>query len=204
MDARAIQQQLFKKIREQLPEHLSLADELSGLVGLSADSVYRRIRVKSRLTLMNCRRSAGIISCVRRTAAAEFSAVLFQAPGVSNWLHSICKTYGRHAGRSAISTASKKGRSIICVRIRHSGISSSFQPWPVSSTSSGAAPSTMNRNFSNRNFRWNPFLPKNAVKPAGCCWKNIANRPYRTLEPGKHPAVSTRWLIAGMWDLREL
>lgn len=85
MDARAIQQQLFKKIREQLPEHLSLADELSGLLGLSADSVYRRIRGEKPVDLDElqkiCRHYQLSLDGLLQLNS---EAVLFQAPGVSN------------------------------------------------------------------------------------------------------------------------
>lgn len=39
-----IQKLLFQQIRENLPEHLSLVDEISELLNISYDSAYRRIR----------------------------------------------------------------------------------------------------------------------------------------------------------------
>ena len=39
-----IQTLLFQKIIDQMPSHLSLADELAELLEISADSAYRRIR----------------------------------------------------------------------------------------------------------------------------------------------------------------
>ncbi len=44
MNAAELQQVLFKRIKENLPPHLSLAEELASLLGVSADSAYRRIR----------------------------------------------------------------------------------------------------------------------------------------------------------------
>jgi hypothetical protein len=51
MEANQLQQQLFTTIREKLPTHLSLADELQELLGLSADSIYRRIRGEKPISL---------------------------------------------------------------------------------------------------------------------------------------------------------
>jgi len=46
-----IQNLLFDQIRERLPEHISLVDELSALLGISADSAYRRIRGEKQLSV---------------------------------------------------------------------------------------------------------------------------------------------------------
>ena len=50
-DIKSLQKRLFKQIREQLPEHLSLVDEVSDLLGISSDSSYRRIRGEKQLLL---------------------------------------------------------------------------------------------------------------------------------------------------------
>lgn len=39
-----IQQTLFKQVKERLPAHLSLPEEIAQLLGVSSDSAYRRIR----------------------------------------------------------------------------------------------------------------------------------------------------------------
>ncbi|MEI9809220.1 MAG: hypothetical protein WDO16_15910 [Bacteroidota bacterium] len=44
MDTNELQQQLFAYLKENIPAHLSLVDELCDLLDLGADSVYRRIR----------------------------------------------------------------------------------------------------------------------------------------------------------------
>ncbi|MBL7940063.1 MAG: helix-turn-helix domain-containing protein [Flavobacteriales bacterium] len=44
MDAAGLQQALFKQVKERLPQHLSLPEELASMLGISADSAYRRIR----------------------------------------------------------------------------------------------------------------------------------------------------------------
>lgn len=85
MDAKVLQQLLFKKIKEQLSEHLSLADALSELLGLSADSVYRRIRGEKPVDLNElqtiCKHYKLSLDALLQL---DSEAVLFQAPGVSN------------------------------------------------------------------------------------------------------------------------
>jgi BetR domain len=51
MEPLTIQQQVFNNLKNTLPPHLSLVDELSGLLNISADSVYRRLRGEKPLTL---------------------------------------------------------------------------------------------------------------------------------------------------------
>jgi hypothetical protein len=51
MEPLTIQQQVFNNLKNALPPHLSLVDELSGLLGISPDSVYRRLRGEKPLTL---------------------------------------------------------------------------------------------------------------------------------------------------------
>jgi len=38
------QKELFSHIRNSLPPHVSMVDEIAGLLDISYDSVYRRIR----------------------------------------------------------------------------------------------------------------------------------------------------------------
>lgn len=46
-----MQQALFQQIKEKIPPHLSLVDEISDLLEISEDSVYRRIRGEKSLSL---------------------------------------------------------------------------------------------------------------------------------------------------------
>lgn len=46
-----IQELIFDSIREQLPDHLSLVDEISDLLEISTDSAYRRMRGETFLTI---------------------------------------------------------------------------------------------------------------------------------------------------------
>ncbi|MCK4639369.1 MAG: hypothetical protein KAT33_08115, partial [Bacteroidales bacterium] len=45
------QEHLFQQIRESLPTHLSLVDEISELLRMSYDSAYRRIRGEKAITI---------------------------------------------------------------------------------------------------------------------------------------------------------
>ena len=46
-----IQEQIFRKITDQLSPHISLVDEISEVLDISADSAYRRIRGEKTLTI---------------------------------------------------------------------------------------------------------------------------------------------------------
>ena len=51
MDPVLLQQSLFKLVKEQLPPHVSLAEEVASVLGVSSDSAYRRIRGEKPLDL---------------------------------------------------------------------------------------------------------------------------------------------------------
>ncbi len=51
MDENYIQKQLFQQIKNSLPPHISMVDEIGELLGISYDSVYRRIRGEKPVTL---------------------------------------------------------------------------------------------------------------------------------------------------------
>ncbi len=51
MDTAALQQALFKQVKERMPQHLSLPEELASMLGISADSAYRRIRGEKTMDL---------------------------------------------------------------------------------------------------------------------------------------------------------
>jgi hypothetical protein len=54
-----IQSQLFHRIRDQLPEHLSLVEEISEILEISNDSAYRRIRGEKQLSIHELQILAG-------------------------------------------------------------------------------------------------------------------------------------------------
>ena len=51
MDKLALQQQLFSQIKNRVAEHVSVVDEIAGLLEISADSAYRRMRGEKPITL---------------------------------------------------------------------------------------------------------------------------------------------------------
>ncbi len=51
MEPAAIQQLFFQKIKESMPSHLSFVDDIAGLLHISNDSVYRRIRGEKSISL---------------------------------------------------------------------------------------------------------------------------------------------------------
>ena len=51
-----IQMQLFQKIRDQLPDHVSLVDDIAELLEISNDSAYRRIRGEKQLSLQEVKK----------------------------------------------------------------------------------------------------------------------------------------------------
>ncbi|MBX3242153.1 MAG: hypothetical protein KIT80_14280 [Chitinophagaceae bacterium] len=78
------QQQLFSYLKQQLPPHLSLVDEISELLDISVDSVYRRIRGEKSLTLTELKLLSGHFHfSVDQMLNLQNDSVLFQAPGLN-------------------------------------------------------------------------------------------------------------------------
>ena len=83
MEPRQLQQELFNQIKERLPAHLSLADELCHLLDLSPDSVYRRIRGEKPVTLDELRVVCSHYGIsLDQLLRLKSDSVLFQAPGI--------------------------------------------------------------------------------------------------------------------------
>jgi hypothetical protein len=84
METKQLQQELFRYLKESLPPHLSLADELGNLLDISADSVYRRIRGEKPVTLDELK-----IICehyqlsLDQLLHLQNDSVLFRAPGIT-------------------------------------------------------------------------------------------------------------------------
>jgi hypothetical protein len=84
MESIELQQQFFSHLKNMLPPHLSLADELGHLLGLSADSVYRRIRGEKPLTLSELK-----LICehyhlsMDQVLQLQTESVVFTAPGMN-------------------------------------------------------------------------------------------------------------------------
>ncbi len=84
MENNGIQQQLFSVLKEKLPSHLSLVDELGELLGLSADSVYRRIRGEKPIDLIELKKICGHYHLsLDQLLQLQTESVLFEAPGMT-------------------------------------------------------------------------------------------------------------------------
>jgi hypothetical protein len=84
MESKALQQLLFTKVRDSLPPHVSLAEELGELLELSADSVYRRIRGEKPVTLTELKRICERYHLsVDQLLYLENDSVIFRAPGLA-------------------------------------------------------------------------------------------------------------------------
>jgi hypothetical protein len=85
METKQLQQELFKHLKETLPPHLSLADELCNLLNLSADSAYRRIRGEKPITLNELKQICEHYHIsIDQLLQLKTDSVLFRAPGITN------------------------------------------------------------------------------------------------------------------------
>ena len=84
MEKDNLQQQIFRYLKEVIPGHLSIVDELGDLLNISPDSVYRRIRGEKELSLNELKQI-----CVRYQLSLDHllevnqDSVLFKAPGMN-------------------------------------------------------------------------------------------------------------------------
>jgi hypothetical protein len=85
METNELQQQLFIYLKENIPPHLSLVDELCDLLEISADSVYRRIRGEKQITLTELKRICEHYHLsIDQLLRLENESVLFDAPGMNS------------------------------------------------------------------------------------------------------------------------
>ncbi len=79
-----IQQQLFRVLKQKLPTHISLVDTLGDLLGLSADSVYRRIRGEKPIGLIELKKICDHYRLsLDQLLQLQNESVLFDAPGMN-------------------------------------------------------------------------------------------------------------------------
>jgi hypothetical protein len=84
METNEVQQQLFSYLKENLPPHLSVVDELCDLLDLSADSVYRRIRGEKPISISELKRICERYHLsIDQMLQLQNESVLFQAPGMN-------------------------------------------------------------------------------------------------------------------------
>lgn len=85
MDNNQLQLQLFKYLKEQLPPHLSMVDELVDLLDLSTDSVYRRIRGEKPISLGELKKICSHYHLsIDQLLQLENETVVFTAPGLNS------------------------------------------------------------------------------------------------------------------------
>jgi hypothetical protein len=78
------QQAFFSRIRQSLPQHVSLADQLVDLLGLSHDSIYRRIRGEKPISMNELKLLCEHFHIsLDQVLEIKSEAVLFQAPDIN-------------------------------------------------------------------------------------------------------------------------
>jgi BetR domain len=84
MESLTIQQQLFNQLKSILPGHISFVDELSQLLGISPDSVYRRVRGEKPLTVQELKTICEKYHIsLDQLLQMNNDAVIFQAPEIN-------------------------------------------------------------------------------------------------------------------------
>jgi hypothetical protein len=84
METNELQQQLFIHLKENIPPHLSLVDELCDLLNLSHDSVYRRIRGEKPITLTELKKICEHYHVsIDQLLRLENNSILFDAPDMN-------------------------------------------------------------------------------------------------------------------------
>lgn len=85
METSELQQQLFHQLKDVMPPHLSMVDDLCELLELSPDSVYRRIRGEKPLTLNELKTICQHYKLsLDHLLQLQTESVMFQAPGMNN------------------------------------------------------------------------------------------------------------------------
>lgn len=84
METTTVQQELFLRLKQMLPSHVSLAAELCDLLGLSNDSVYRRIRGEKPITIDELKKICEYYKLsLDQLLQLKTESVLFNAPGLN-------------------------------------------------------------------------------------------------------------------------
>src|SRR4029079_9489208 len=84
METTELQQQLFTYLRENIPPHLSLVDELCDLLNLGTDSVYRRIRGEKPIALAELKKICEHYRIsIDQLLSLKNESAFFDAPGIN-------------------------------------------------------------------------------------------------------------------------
>ncbi|HSB92984.1 MAG TPA: helix-turn-helix domain-containing protein [Flavitalea sp.] len=102
MNSPDFQQAFFNRIRESLPSHVSMPDELADLLNISYDSVYRRIRGEKPISMNELKLLCEHFQIsLDQVLDIKSEAVLFQAPDINqpspdfaSYLQGILKQFG--------------------------------------------------------------------------------------------------------------
>jgi hypothetical protein len=94
-----IQSQLFGRIRDQLPEHISLVDEVADILEISNDSAYRRIRGEKAISLYEVQQLAKVYNLsVDDLTGSQFDTVSFKSSfldgenySFADWLNTLLR-----------------------------------------------------------------------------------------------------------------
>src|SRR5687767_2840728 len=84
MDPSALQQTFFNTLKHSLPSHISMVDEIAGVLNIGNDSVYRRIRGETAISISELK-----VLCdhfrisLDEVLQLQNDAVVFRAPGIN-------------------------------------------------------------------------------------------------------------------------
>jgi BetR domain len=116
MEPLTIQQQVFNHLKSMLAPHLSLVDELSELLSISPDSVYRRLRGEKSLTLQELKTICEKYHIsLDQMLHLKNDAVVFQAPDINRTPISINDyLLGFHDQLKSINSFEQKQMLYLC------------------------------------------------------------------------------------------
>jgi hypothetical protein len=85
MESTELQQAFFNNVKNSIPPHLSMVDEIADLLNLSYDSVYRRVRGEKPLTMTELKTLCEHFHIsVDQVLQIKTDSVVFQAPGIND------------------------------------------------------------------------------------------------------------------------
>jgi hypothetical protein len=90
MDPAALQQTFFNSLKHSLPPHLSMVDEIAGVLNIGNDSVYRRLRGETPINISELKLLCDHFHIsLDQVLQIQNDAVVFRAPGINGELASF-------------------------------------------------------------------------------------------------------------------
>lgn len=84
MDPAALQQTFFNTLKHSLPPHISIVDEIAGVLNIGNDSVYRRIRGETAISISELKLLCDHFRIsLDEVLQLKNDAVVFRAPGIN-------------------------------------------------------------------------------------------------------------------------